>query len=405
MGLGTTGIDGHGTMTDHFAFILPFFMAVFGIIFLTASTWSAARATWWGVGYLSAAIAFLIPVLTFLPVPLAAMTANLLFLIAFFAYGEALADRLGGPRLRCVRLLVMLLALPFLGHAVLITEDLRQEIVVGDLACGMMLLASVASVVRRAVLPVDRVLVAAAAMVVAETLLRLALFVALTSEPVGQSPEGYLGSSYAFYVQAGASILALLLALSVLATIAHDTVLRHRTAAEQDPLTGLLNRRGFDLGCARAAWSRALGAVVLGDIDRFKRVNDHFGHAAGDDVIRRFADLLRETIPEGALAARFGGEEFVVFLPGLAAAEAGALAETLREALAAQVWVFHDDGVPITASFGVSALAPSDHSVHDAIQRADARLYEAKCGGRNRVVVEGQSAGAVNPSLRVVSIN
>ncbi|MGF9694898.1 GGDEF domain-containing protein [Rhizobium sp. 0TCS1.26] len=392
-------------MTDHFAFILPFFMAVFGIIFLTAGTWSAARATWWGVGYLSAAVAFLMPVLTFLPVPLAAMIANLLFLTAFFAYGEALADRLGGPRLRRVRLLVVLLALPFLGHAVLIAADLRQEIIAGDLACGLLLLASVASVVRRAVLPVDRVLVAVAAMVVAETLLRLVLFVAMTSASAGLSTESYLSSSYAFYVQMGASMLAFLLALSVLATIVHDTVLGHRTAAEQDPLTGLLNRRGFDLGCGRATRSRALGAVVLGDIDRFKRVNDHFGHAAGDDVIRRFADLLRDTIPVGALAARFGGEEFVVFLPGLAAAEAGVLAERLREAFAAQAWIFHDDGVPITASFGVSALAASDHSVHDAIQRADARLYDAKCGGRNRVVVEGQSVGAANPSLRVVSIN
>ncbi|MGN7294971.1 diguanylate cyclase [Rhizobium sp. SAFR-030] len=392
-------------MTDHFAFILPFFMAVFGIIFLTAGTWSAARATWWGVGYLSAAVAFLMPVLTFLPVPLAAMIANLLFLTAFFAYGEALADRLGGPRLRRVRLLVVLLALPFLGHAVLIAADLRQEIIAGDLACGLLLLASVVSLVRRAVLPVDRVLVAVAAMVVAETLLRLVLFVAMTSASAGLSTESYLSSSYAFYVQMGASMLTFLLALSVLATIVHDTVLGHRTASEQDPLTGLLNRRGFDLGCDRATRSRALGAVVLGDIDRFKRVNDHFGHAAGDDVIRRFADLLRSTIPEGALAARFGGEEFVVFLPGLAAAEAGVLAERLREAFAAQAWIFHDDGVPITASFGVSALAASDHSVHDAIQRADARLYEAKCGGRNRVVVEGQNSAAANPSLRVVSIN
>jgi diguanylate cyclase (GGDEF)-like protein len=392
-------------MTDHFAFILPFFMAVFGIIFLTAGTWSAARATWWGVGYLSAAVAFLMPVLTFLPVPLVAMIANLLFLTAFFAYGEALADRLGGPRLRRVRLLVVLLALPFLVHAVLIAADLRQEIIAGDLACGLLLLASVARVVRRAVLPVDRILVAVAAMVVAETLLRLVLFVAMTSASAGLSTESYLSSSYAFYVQVGASMLAFLLALSVLATIVHDTVLGHRTAAEQDPLTGLLNRRGFDLGCDRARRSRALGAVVLGDIDRFKRVNDHFGHAAGDDVIRRFADLLRDTIPEGALAARFGGEEFVVFLPGLAAAEAGVLAEQLREAFAGQLWIFHDDGVPITASFGVSALAASDHSVHDAIQRADARLYEAKCGGRNRVVVEGQNSAAANPSLRVVSIN
>ena len=154
-----------------------------------------------------------------------------------------------------------------------------------------------------------------------------------------------------------------------------------------DALTGVGNRRGLEQDLAaeitRARRAATPLCAIVADIDHFKRVNDDHGHAAGDQVLMRFGALLKSLVRPTDVVARFGGEEFVVLLPGSAIAAGLATAERLRAALAAEV--IAPLARPMTASFGVSQLQ-GDEDGAALIARADAALYRAKEGGRNRVV-------------------
>jgi diguanylate cyclase (GGDEF)-like protein len=177
------------------------------------------------------------------------------------------------------------------------------------------------------------------------------------------------------------------LAIQTLTALRLAGDLRDRLHAEasRDPLTGLLNRRGFDEAVAGLARGGPM-AVLVCDIDHFKRVNDRLGHDAGDLVLRAAADVLRglaEELP-AALLARFGGEEFVVALPGDNLDNARAAADKARQRLAAET----QGPVAVTASFGVASAARFDGDMSALIARADAALYRAKEDGRNRVVVD-----------------
>ena len=168
--------------------------------------------------------------------------------------------------------------------------------------------------------------------------------------------------------------------------------------ARTDALTGALNRRSFD-AAARAEFSRArrhgnsLSVMAL-DIDNFKKLNDTFGHATGDDVIRTLAAICHDRLRESDVFARTGGEEFSILLPATTAEEAAVAAEKLRDMLAnTQIPVRQSDTpVRFTVSFGVAAYESSDDSVEDLLHRADMRLYDAKRLGRNRVVNEHADA-------------
>ncbi len=164
-----------------------------------------------------------------------------------------------------------------------------------------------------------------------------------------------------------------------------------RLLATTDALTGLWNRRRFleqaDEELARARrYGRPLSLVMI-DIDFFKRVNDSFGHDGGDAVLRWFSDCLRRCLRKTDFLGRLGGEEFSALLPETDADGAVLVAETLREAVAAQPAMLPDGRtIPVTASFGVSQTTESGRDkVSDVLCRADEALYAAKHGGRNRV--------------------
>ncbi len=160
--------------------------------------------------------------------------------------------------------------------------------------------------------------------------------------------------------------------------------------AHIDGLTGLWNRRHFDARLAEhLAAAKRTGqplSLALCDLDRFKAINDTFGHPAGDAVLQRFAAIVSDTLRESDIACRFGGEEFIVILPGADAEQAAAVMERVRLALAAERWPRHPERA-VTASFGVVLVG--DRSAADAISAADAALYRAKSGGRNRVEIAG----------------
>jgi diguanylate cyclase (GGDEF)-like protein len=176
------------------------------------------------------------------------------------------------------------------------------------------------------------------------------------------------------------------------AVVALDNARLHRIVEKQariDELTGLANRRHFEeqLAAEMARVGRFGGplAVVLADLDDFKDVNDRFGHPVGDVVLREFARALEEAIREIDIAARWGGEEFVLMLPGTDLAGAARVAERARAVLGGRVVVSADgDPIRVTASFGVAAY-PEAASADQLLETADAALYEAKRTGKNRV--------------------
>lgn len=162
--------------------------------------------------------------------------------------------------------------------------------------------------------------------------------------------------------------------------------------AMTDALTGALNRRAFrDLAekeCARARRRGTMLSLLVFDIDHFKQVNDRFGHAAGDDVLRILVRQLEATIRADEILGRIGGEEFAIMLPGTDAGGARILADRMREQIGALCPVVVAGGAAIafTISIGVTACDPARESLDAMLRRADAAMYAAKRAGRDRVV-------------------
>jgi two-component system cell cycle response regulator len=159
-------------------------------------------------------------------------------------------------------------------------------------------------------------------------------------------------------------------------------------ASRRDALTGLPNRRAFDeelaREVARAGRTGAPLALVVLDVDRFKAVNDGHGHPAGDAVLREVAARAAAAVRRGDLAARIGGEEFALLLPGADLAGAAELAGRVRAAVAGAPVPAGAGALAVTVSLGCAALAPGEPA-EALLARADARLYEAKRTGRDRV--------------------
>ena len=161
--------------------------------------------------------------------------------------------------------------------------------------------------------------------------------------------------------------------------------------AVTDPLTGLNNRRYLDSHLAtlfeRAVQRRSPLSVMITDIDRFKSINDQWGHDGGDRVLQEFAARLRRNVRGMDLACRFGGEEFVVVMPDTEQVVAERVAERIRAEIAGKPFdVGSGKLIDVTVSVGVSALRMPYDDIPGIMKRADVALYEAKSGGRNRVV-------------------
>lgn len=165
-----------------------------------------------------------------------------------------------------------------------------------------------------------------------------------------------------------------------------------KKAAIQDHLTGLLNRRGFsEYGERQFSAARRAGtalSIIMMDIDRFKFINDKYGHAAGDAALTHFAKLVAEAHRKEDIVARVGGEEFAVLLPGTDLRDAMAMADQLCTKIGATPLDMTGNGLPMTSSFGVAAISKDDDSLEDMVLRADRALYRSKRGGRNQVDLE-----------------
>ncbi len=183
--------------------------------------------------------------------------------------------------------------------------------------------------------------------------------------------------------------------ISMLSDLARMVVneMELRQMSLTDSLTGALTKRGFEtrveaerIRCQRAGFALTLVAV---DLDHFKTVNDRFGHAVGDQMLRSVVDMCRENLRSCDVIGRTGGEEFVIMLPEMPGAVAAKVAERLRQAIADfRLPTSNGEIAQISASIGVAMLSPGQQTTQQALLRADIALYAAKARGRNRVVLD-----------------
>jgi diguanylate cyclase len=172
----------------------------------------------------------------------------------------------------------------------------------------------------------------------------------------------------------------------------------------RDVVTAIGNRRFFDACLAeeteRARRTGDVLCLALADIDRFKHVNDRFGHLVGDRLLRLFANILVQNVRQQDKVARFGGEEFALMFPGARLPEAMTALERIRGVLESKQWTVEPSGErvgKVTASFGVARLRANE-TAGELLRRADELLYEAKAQGRNRVVSDRAEDRAPSPS-------
>jgi diguanylate cyclase (GGDEF)-like protein len=183
--------------------------------------------------------------------------------------------------------------------------------------------------------------------------------------------------------------IALVLSTVILSGALVESDKAHRRRSTLDPLTGLLNRNALEQRLTELEGTPcddARGrshALLLCDLDHFKRVNDQLGHAAGDAVLQDVADTMRAALRAGDSIYRIGGEEILVVLPGASEQDAVGVAERLRNAVRKR----RPAGVGVTISIGAAVTKPSVVNTDDLVARADAALYSAKAGGRDRVFV------------------
>lgn len=197
-----------------------------------------------------------------------------------------------------------------------------------------------------------------------------------------------LGSVNAWYAEAAAIRSALLNSVQLL----QQKLGRLRRAAESDALTGLANRRAMDEGLRALDQSGQHYCALALDIDRFKRVNDTYGHDVGDLVLKQVASIIQDHSRAEDLACRAGGEEFTLLLPGISLATAGEVAERIRLAIATAVF---EQIESLTISIGVACRSDETPTPETILKHADELLYQAKQTGRNRVVVQTLAVDAI----------
>jgi len=199
------------------------------------------------------------------------------------------------------------------------------------------------------------------------------------------------------YVKAG-NVIFKFVAEGMIDNVFHKDILN---LATRDDLTGALNRlslmSALEEALYKARMSRKPLSAIVCDIDKFKSVNDTFGHAAGDMVLRETAKAVQDIIRSEDLIGRFGGDEFMVILWGTSLADACIVAERMRSKLEKHTFVYEGEKIEITVSLGVSSLDDSIQSIDSLFKRADGAQYLAKKNGGNRVSAYSLQAGLKEP--------
>lgn len=198
------------------------------------------------------------------------------------------------------------------------------------------------------------------------------------------SGSGFMQSAWMSVLLSEALLHTVAMAFVFMALSKERAEYEQRVAARTDPLTGVANRRAFFEEGAQALRSGATATMLLFDLDHFKRINDTYGHAAGDRVLVAFADLAARELPDGSLLGRMGGEEFACLLPGLGAPEALRTAERIRILFRTATPAIAGHSVVASVSVGLAVRERPNDDLDALMVRADSALYRAKHNGRNR---------------------
>ena len=228
----------------------------------------------------------------------------------------------------------------------------------------------------------------------ADNLEQLKTTVSKRLDSLNQHFENHQQSDRAQFEQSQKQIQALNERLKMMETesvILRESAVKSRELALKDALTGIWNRQALDENIEKEfiRWQRYQKplSLVVWDIDFFKRVNDTYGHTAGDKVLKTVARLFKQETRDADFIARFGGEEFVGIFPETRLEDALILANKIREKLQDSKFHYEHKPVPITASAGLATFRPND-TIEDVFKRADSALYLAKEGGRNRCIAD-----------------
>jgi diguanylate cyclase (GGDEF)-like protein len=353
---------------------------------------STSALAWWGIGYLFGGASFaLLAARGAIPDVLSIVIANALLLVGYsFLYAGARA--FGGRDTPVTVFLVAPLVWLTAMKVPVIAEDINlRVVVVSGLQCSLIALTAYEIWRERAEPLLSRW--PAIILLITHMVMLNARVVTVMVTPVMSHGDFFRSSKFAL-MAFGTVLYTIALAFLLLSMTKERSELRHKIAALIDPLTGLANRRFF-MSDAEAAIARRSSrneplAVLLADLDHFKKINDVFGHAVGDQVLKIFAAVLNRTVGTNDLVGRIGGEEFAILLPGSDEAAALQLAERIRDAFAQGAGEVEGRAVAATVSIGVAASRIGD--LTGLLARADGALYQAKKSGRNRVAADRAEA-------------
>ena len=371
------------------ALVAVFVTVILGALLLFA--WRRDQSTdalaWWGVGYLVGGISFaLLSARGEIANVFSIEIANGLLLLGYsllLAGTRAFSGRETPVTVFLVAPLIWLTAMQV--PAIASDIDLRV-IIISSLQFGLIALMAYEFWRERAEPLLSRwptiILLATHAVILIGRMIVVMVTPIMSHEDLFRSPV--------FAVMAFGTVLyTIAFAFLLLSMTKERTEMRHRIAALIDPLTGLPNRRAFMIDAEATIAGRvsrsAPIAVLLADLDRFKAINDVYGHAIGDRVLTVFAASLHRCLGANDLAGRIGGEEFAILLPQKDEAGALALAERIRVVFADAAAEIGGHAVAATVSIGVAASRIGGHDLGGLLGRADGALYQAKEAGRNRV--------------------
>ncbi|CAB3838320.1 hypothetical protein LMG26842_02196 [Achromobacter dolens] len=267
--------------------------------------------------------------------------------------------------------------------------------------CALVTWRTTLSFAKQAATTSDRVLAATFLFIALVLTGQCVLYIAAPA-PMLATGE-WRASVWGILIQYTGLLGSIVLTLAVFIATSYDAIEKYRRHAHTDALTGLLNRQGLDSLLATVSGrpfteGETPTALIMADIDNFKRINDRYGHPFGDMVLARFGALLRPHAQARAHAARLGGEEFLLLLPAADLERAAAIAEEIRADFAAQRWAQHAPDSRFTASMGVT-LMQAGEPFASALKRVDDLLYTAKRRGRN-CTVAGPAPADAGPGRR-----
>ena len=369
-------------------FVAALFAVAFAVVASTNPTVRGARwlAAGYGVGVLDVALEFSLPWLVH--PDLAVFSIYVVYLTALTCGVIGVATHYGAPPPKHGIILIWILAVALIPVMMSLPYGSGPRTLLYQIPYVFLQLLMTLVVLRASrKMALDKLLIVVSSLVAVTYLVKAAVAWKIG---IASGPQGYLSSDYAAISQTLGAVFLIALALVLLLVIMRDTTIEMVVRSETDPLSGLLNRRGFaryaEKSVLYAQRNKLPLALVSIDLDRFKAINDGFGHAAGDMVIADFADVLATSVKGNDLVARMGGEEFAILLPGRSAAEARSIAESIRKSIPELLPQRLDLEMPVTASFGVAELAETDE-LADLSRRSDQALYEAKATGRDRISI------------------